>query len=185
MDREEGLRFLRAHQPLPPDTSLDEETVRGFDAVRDFFAANPDAECIPLFLNAFGDGMGFGTYQMCDDVFRAYPQSSLTPHLAAALSSPHRGVRWWAAHWAMDFTTPELVTPLVQVLANQEDDDAHYFCLAALKFIWKEHGTTEALTALQRRAETETDPDRIELLREALSASMSADRGGYVQQNLV
>jgi hypothetical protein len=169
MDREEGLRFLRAHQPLPPDASLDEETIRRFDTVRTFFAANPDTECIPLFLNAFGEGSGFGIYQLCDDVFRAYPQSSLTPHLAAALSSPRRSVRYWAAHWAMEFSAPEFVAPLVQLLATQEDDDAHYYCLAALQFIWEEHSTAEALAALQRRAQTETDPDRMGLLREALS----------------
>jgi HEAT repeat protein len=171
MDREEALRFLRAHQPLPPEDLVDEATIREFDMVRAFFAANPDAECIPLFLNAFGDGMGLGVYQLCDDVFRAYPQSSLTPHLADALASPHRGVRWWAAHWAMHFSAPELVAPLVQVLATQEDDDAHYFCLAALQFIWEEHSTREALAALQRRARTETDPERMELLWDALSGT--------------
>ena len=171
MNREEALRFLCAHQPLPPDASLDEGTVQRFATVRDFFAANPDTACIPLLLNAFGDGSGFGTYQLCDDVFRAYPQSSLTPHLAAALTSPHRGVRYWAAHWAMEFSAPELVTPLVRMLARQEDDDAHYYCLAALQFIWEEHRTAEALTALRMRAQTETDPDRMELLREALSGA--------------
>ena len=169
MDREEALRFLRAHQPLPPDATLDEETIQRFDTVRDYFVKNPNVECIPLFLNAFGDGSGFGVYQICDDVLRAYPQSSLTLHLVDALSSPHRGVRYWAAHWTMEFSAPELVTPLVQVLARQEDDDAHYYCLAALQFIWEEHGTPEALAALQRHAQTETDPDRMELLREALS----------------
>lgn len=47
MDREEGLRFLRAHQPLPPDASLDEETIRRFDTVRAFFAANPEGTRSP------------------------------------------------------------------------------------------------------------------------------------------
>jgi hypothetical protein len=31
MDRKEAFRFLRAHQPLPADTSLDEETIGRFD----------------------------------------------------------------------------------------------------------------------------------------------------------
>ena len=171
MDREEAFRFLCTHQPLPPDTSLDEETIGRFDAVCKFLAANPDPECIPLVLNAFGEWDGFGVYQLCDDVLRAYPQSLLTPHLVAALSSPHRSVRYWAAHWAMQFTAPELVVPLVQLLASEDDDDAHYYCLAALQFIWEEHRTAQALVALRKCAEKETDPERMELLREALSGT--------------
>jgi hypothetical protein len=169
MNHEEAFRFLRTHQPLPPDTSLDEETIGRFHAVCKFLAANPDPECIPLVLNAFGEWGAFGVYQLCDDVLRAYPQSVLTPHLVAALSSPHRSVRYWAAHWTMQFTAPELVGPLVQLLASEDDDDSHYYCLSALQFIWEEHRTAEALVALRKRAETETDPDRMELLREALS----------------
>jgi hypothetical protein len=160
MDREEAFRFLRAHQPLPADDSVDEETNGRFYEVCKFFAANPDPECIPLVLNAFGERDGFGVYQCCDIVFRVYPQSLLTPHLVAALGSPHRSVRYWAAHWAMDFIAPELVEPLVQVLASQKDEDAHYYCLAALQFIWEEHRSAEALAVL---------PERMELLWEVLS----------------
>ena len=65
--RDEAIQFLKANQPLPNDDKL-EKDIEKFSEVKQFFVDNPDPECIPLFLNCFGDGGGFGLYQTIDDL---------------------------------------------------------------------------------------------------------------------
>ncbi len=170
MTKEDALAFLCQHQPLPDDEGLNEseQLIKEFDQVRQYFIGHPDPACIPLFLNAFSNSMGFGVYQLCDDVFRQFDQSLIIPHLKNALCSQHQGVRWWAAHWSIDFPSAELVAPLEQLLANPIDEDAHYFALATLACIWTEARNEQARDILEMRLEHETDPSRIELINEVL-----------------
>ncbi len=170
MTNEDALTFLRQHQPMPDDHVLihHENLIKTFDQVRRYFIAYPDPACIPLFLNAFGNGMGFGVYQLCDNVFHQFDQSLIIQHLKHALRNPHPGVRWWAAHWAVEYPSPELIAPLEQLLASDEDEDAHYLVLAALASLWQESRNEKAKGILEKRREIETDPERLELLTEVL-----------------
>jgi len=94
MTVDEGLAFLQTHQPMPDDTALSEELVRVYDEVRRLFIDHPDARCIPLFLTSFGDGDGFGVYQLVEDVLRHFSRDTVVPHLKKALTHGRRSIRY-------------------------------------------------------------------------------------------
>lgn len=173
MTKDEAIAFLRKHQPLPSDAEITQEQIDTFDEVRKYFTANPDPECIPLMLNAFGDGSGFGVYQVCDDVFRHFDQSQLTPHLSDALQSPHISVRNWAAEFAVQFGADELVGPLIRYLDSPIDAEGHFFALSALGFIWRESQNHEVLRYFVSRKQMETNSDLIVILNEVLEEATS------------
>lgn len=170
MTKEQAFEFLRQHQPMPEDNDLTEKLLTDFREIHHYFVQHPDPECIPLFLNSFSDSMGFGAFQLCGDIFQQYDISLVTSHLVDALRSNHKGVRWWAAHWAMELESEELIEPLAELLASNVDEDAHYFALSTLEFIWRNTGNEKAIAILEQRREVETDPERIELIDEALKA---------------
>jgi hypothetical protein len=62
MNIDEAITFLKNHQPMPSDVDLDKETINGYDEARKVFLFNRAPECVPLFLNSFGEGDGFGVY---------------------------------------------------------------------------------------------------------------------------
>ena len=68
MTKDEALYFLKSHQPMPGDENLSSELIGVYEEVRVFFKNNPDNRCIPLFLNSFGGKVGYGVYQMVDEV---------------------------------------------------------------------------------------------------------------------
>jgi len=152
MDSAEALAFLRAHQPMPPDDALEESLIEQFDTVRRYFIVHPDAACIPLLLGAFGDGMGFGVYQVCDDVLRPFSREQIAPHLAVALASTRASTRWWAAHWAMEFPHPSLFSAIRRLLLARaaEDEDARGFLIAALESLSNEYKLPDARELLRK-----------------------------------
>ena len=81
MTVEQGLAFLKAHQPMPDDTELSEALVRAYDDVRRLCIDHPDARCIPVLLTSFGDGDGCGVYQRVEDVLRHVRLETVVPHL--------------------------------------------------------------------------------------------------------
>ena len=169
MTKEEALYFLRQHQPMPDNEDEVLDLIKTFDDVRRYFIKNPDPECIPLFLNAFSNGMGYGVYQITDEAFRDFDASLVISHLKKALRSPYVGVRWWAAHWAVDYPSEELIDPLKELLNEEDVEDAHYHALMALEWIWKETGSQKALCIIKERGKIELDPERIDLIQEILS----------------
>lgn len=124
MDKDTALSFLSQHQPMPPDSELTEELLVQYDEIRKFCIENPDPECIPLFLNSFGEGTGFGVYQLVDDVLRQFHPKDIVMHLVKALRSSYHSVRGWAAQLAMQFPQPELMKPLEDILFNYDEDSA-------------------------------------------------------------
>ena len=151
MDGAGALAFLRAHQPMPPDDALEDSLIEQFDTVRKYLIAHPDPACIPLLLGAFGDGMGFGVYQVCDDVLRHFSTAQLAPHLALALASDRSSTRWWAAHWAMEFPHPSLFPELRRLLLMRapEDEDARGFLIDAVESLANEYQLGEARQLLE------------------------------------
>jgi HEAT repeat protein len=134
MNRAEAIQILQRHQPLPPDTSLSEEVITDFDAARRYFVAHPDPDAVPLFLNAFGDGSGFGVYQLVEDAIRPLPPATVLPHLIDALQSSRPSKRYWAAQIAVNFPDPALI-PVLAPLLFSADSDFRAAAATALMFI--------------------------------------------------
>jgi len=164
MTRDEALEFLRAHQPMPADETLDRETIDAYDEARKLFRADPDPECVPLFLNSFGEGSGFGIYQVVDEVIAKHPPSTVVPALLDSLTSPHPSVRHWSARIAVEFQDARLLEPLAALLA----DDLEDIRVAAVDAL-SQLGAPEAISAVRRHAEVETSPEVLEAIEDALS----------------
>ncbi len=167
MTKDEAIKFLEKNQPLPSDEGLSQDQVNTFAAIRKYIIEEPDPIFIPLMLNAFGNGSGFGVYQVCDDVFRKYPKEQIVPHLSVALQSPHWGVRYWASQWAMNFPDESLI-PILEKVANDEHEDCHYFAISSLESIWRVTGSQKALKIIENQRKIYSDPELIELIDEIL-----------------
>ena len=134
MTREEALQFLRDHQPMPGELELEQETISTFEDVRQYFLANPDKACIPLFLGAFAPDTGFGVYQMVEMIFWKFEPADVIPHLIAGIRGETPGARSWSAEIASGFPSPELIEPLTEALA-EGDPDLTDAAVIALSFI--------------------------------------------------
>ncbi|PLR77520.1 HEAT repeat domain-containing protein [Bacillus sp. V3-13] len=168
MNFKEAIRFLKAHQPMPDDKALSDEDIKQYDQVRKYFLNHPDPACIPLFLNSFGNGSGYGIYQLIEDTLLMYSDNEVVPHLIAALQSQHKGVRYWSSQIAASFADKKLIEPLSTLLFEQ-DPDIRYSAITALSQIddRKIYGILKS--ALKREDDTEV----IELIEDVLSEKES------------
>jgi hypothetical protein len=154
MTKEESLNFLRQYQPLPSDDQLSEQLITKFDEVRKYFIEHPDPEAIPLFLNSFGEGSGFGVYQLVEDVINKFPIELVLPHLTYALQSSNASVRYWSAQIAEFFPCGEIVKPLEQILLN-DDSDSRSAAITALSDI--EDSRVDDILRQAKEKEGDTD----------------------------
>jgi hypothetical protein len=118
----EALAFLEAHQPMPDDAELSQDLIEQYDEVRKFFLQNPDERCIGPLLASFGDGDGFGVYQLVEDVLKQFDKSKVVPHLKQGLHSSICGVRYWNAEIAANFPSGDLVADLSALLRDPDQD---------------------------------------------------------------
>ena len=122
MKKAEAITFLKKHQPLPDDNQIPKTVIEKYDEVRIYFLNNPDSECIPLLLNSFGEGDGYGIYPLVENVLRNFNPAEVTPYLKEGLSSKHRSVRYWCAQIAASFPSSDLIKPLAKVLSEGDFD---------------------------------------------------------------
>ena len=164
MTTEEALDFLRRNSPLPPDQELTDELAFQYDEVRKFFLRNPDPRSIPLLLNSYGDGSGFGMYQLIEDVIAQFSKEEVLPHLRSAIESPHDAVRFWSIQMAPTFIDESLVGPL---LLNLEHPSPFVRSAAAdaLSFVNEQF----VRDALHQRNRIETDPTAQLAIQSALA----------------
>jgi len=101
MNRNEALSFLRDHQPMPDDDDLTQEVIDKYDEVRKFFTAYPDKEVISLFLNSYGNGDGWGVYQLVEDVFYKCHRDDVVVEIKEILENPSiaDSVRYWVLRY--------------------------------------------------------------------------------------
>lgn len=122
MQTEQALDFLWRHQPMPPDNQIEDDLIKDYDEVQRYFQANPDVRCIPLFLHSFGEGSGFGLYQLVDEVLKPYPTETVLPHLFKALGSEIRSIQYWSADVAASFPDVSLLIPLGDLLHSSDPE---------------------------------------------------------------
>ena len=143
IETEAALDFLKQNQPMPDDDRLTEELITEYDEIRLFFIVNHDPRCIPLFLNSFGKGDGFGVYQLVEDVIAAYPVDWVVPCIDLALRSADPNIRYWCAQIAERFPVYDLIEPLQS--AMQREDEGSFFALISLEHI----GAPEAIASVR------------------------------------
>ncbi len=158
MDTTNAIRFLEMHQPLPPDTQLSEQTIKTFDEVRRHFTMNPEPKSVALMLNAFGEGDGFGVYQLVEDMLLRQDRDLVISSLEAALQSQHYGVRYWCANISAVFPSEKLVAPLLRLL-NETDHDMKIVALIAIE----QCGHWLPADALRSFSENEQDDELSEM----------------------
>ena len=159
MTAHEAMTFLRRHQPMPNDADLTSELIGEYDRVREYFLQHPTLECVPLFLNSFGEGGGMGVYQLVEDVIRLFAPVDVIPHLVRAMQSSRRGVRYWSTQIAALFPVPELM-PMLSTHLHDSDADTRYAAITALEQI----ENVAILGILKDALAQETDDDIRELL---------------------
>jgi hypothetical protein len=164
---EEALAFLASHQAIPENST--QPDVARFDEVRRYLALHPDPRALPLVLGVFADHMGWGIFQLFDEVLAKFSTPELTRHLRIALAAPNRGTRWWAAQWSLAFPSQDLTPELLRLLAQPGDEDAHYFVIATLGEICRKNFDPTVLQVLKARHETDADPERRDLLGELIT----------------
>jgi hypothetical protein len=131
MTTDEALAFLAIHQPMPPDTGLSEELVTRYDEVRRHLAEHPDPRAPGLLLGSFGDGSGFGVYQLVADVLRLHDRDAVVDALGEALRSDVPSVRAWALDVALEYPDDRLDV-LVRTGLESASRDDRYFAAAYL-----------------------------------------------------
>lgn len=161
MDKKDAIAFLKENQPLPDDGEKLENIISIFDDVRKYFLDNPDSECIPLFLNCFGKGSGYGVYQLIEDVIYKYNESDVVPHLKNALQSKYPSVRYWCAQIAERFESEDLIEGLINVY-DKGDIDAKCASLTALSGIENE----KVIALAKKTLKDETDEVLCEIAEE-------------------
>jgi hypothetical protein len=123
VNEREATAFLEAHQPMPLDSQLTEALATSFDLAVRALAGSTDPRAPSLILNSFGDGDGFGTYQLVDDVLRSLPRDRVIEALRESLRSPHTSVRSWSMDMALDYVDDSLVAPALELLTSGSVDE--------------------------------------------------------------
>lgn len=122
MDKEKALNFLKENQPMPNDKNLNKSIITMYDEVRKYFLANPDKECLPLFLNSFGEYNGMGVYQLVEDVILRFEHDEVVNYLLEALKSKYNGVKYWCAQISALFPDEKLINSLAELLNDSNED---------------------------------------------------------------
>lgn len=162
MDGNECIDYLKRNQPMPPDDEWDLKCVK-LDDVLNFISNSPLPEALPLLLNVFGEGSGFGVYQVVEFVIRKYQAEAVIPELQLALRSPTKSIVYWNAQIAESFPDERLIEPLSS-LVNSEDEDIQAASITALGQI-KSPKVLAILESLTRSSLTE---DLRELINDGL-----------------
>ncbi|WLD93032.1 HEAT repeat domain-containing protein [Alkalihalobacillus sp. AL-G] len=166
MNLNEAVDFLKENQPLPDDRVLEtnSEILEKFNEVRKYFLGNPNLICIPLFINSFGNGSGFGIYQLIEDVLLKYSPEQVIPHLIKGLNSEKYGIKYWSTQIASSFPDKKLIEPLAKLLTDKASD-VRYAAIVALAEI----DDKRALDLIKNAQKQEEDTEVLELIEEVIS----------------
>lgn len=124
MNTNEAINFLSKHQPMPADSVLTQEIIDQYDNVRKYFIQNPDIKAIPFFLRSFGDGNGWGVYQVVEDFFYRCPHDEVVFAIKTVLEDETipDSVRYWTTQTAAAFSDNILRKGISLSLASANED---------------------------------------------------------------
>ncbi|MFC1745784.1 HEAT repeat domain-containing protein [Candidatus Riflebacteria bacterium] len=164
MNKKDAITFLKENQPLPDDGEELDAIIEVFGEVQEYFLENPDPECVPLFLNCFGQGNGNGGYQLIEDVMVKHDRDIVIPHLKTALQSESASVRYWCAQIAERYDSEELIDGLFNVY-EKGDYDAKCASLTTLTVIKKK----KVIDFVKKVIDTEADEDLLEIAEDIVN----------------
>lgn len=164
MSIEEVLSFLRKHQPMPDDGAITNALIRKYDEIRVFLLDHYDERVVPLLLGSFGSGMGFGIYQLMDEVVRKYPADIVIPALDKELGKDSPGC-WWCLQMALDFSDRSLAHHFKRLLFSQSRDE-RFFAAANLEQIYG----SDDRDVVEKAFMAESDAEVKEILYRLLSS---------------
>lgn len=145
MTNDEALAFLKSNQPMPADKAGPPEIFRRYDEVREHFLSTSDDRCVPLFLGSFGEGSGFGIYQLVEDVLRRYPRKLVVDALRQHLGSKHQGVRNWCLLLGVEYADRSLVPFFARSLRSDDPEER----------LWAAHCMQQVYVESEDRADVE------------------------------
>ncbi len=124
MDTEEALDFLSQNQPMPSDAILSQSEIDRYDEIRRYFIKNPDVRAISLFLRSYGDGDGWGVYQLVEDFFYQCNSDDVKKEIKNVLEdeSIPDSVRYWVTQVSAAFSDEMLRTGLEISLESENPD---------------------------------------------------------------
>ncbi|AFI90491.1 hypothetical protein F6Q07_21435 [Pectobacterium parmentieri] len=106
MNTEEALDFLSQNQPMPSDALLSKEKIDRYDEIRQYFINNPDVRAISLFLRSYGEGDGWGVYQLVEDFFYQCDPDDVKKEIKIILEDKNipDSVRYWVTQVSAAFS---------------------------------------------------------------------------------
>ncbi|MBQ4069160.1 MAG: hypothetical protein IJC76_07895 [Lachnospiraceae bacterium] len=166
--KKEAVSFLKAHQPMPSDDELQENDIKKYAEIRDYFIKNPDEQCISLFLNSFGGKDGYGVYQMVEDVILMYDIEKVVPHLLKTFDSVYEGVKYWGIQISSNYPSEKFFEPLVDLLKS-EDEDIKFATITTLaRMALNNINKQQIINILKKEYEILLDEDIKEFIIEVL-----------------
>lgn len=110
MNTEEALDFLSKNQPMPADEYLTQSTIDTYDEARRHFIQHPDKKAIPLFLRSYGDGDGWGVYQLVEDFFYQCNPDDVKKEIKTILEDRTipKSIRYWVTQVSASFVDNSL-----------------------------------------------------------------------------
>jgi hypothetical protein len=159
----EAIRFFKSHQPMPPDKELSEELIAQYDEARRALELDPVPSSLPWLLRSFGEGSGFGVYQLVRDTLRAFQAEDVVQALADTLTSAVPSVRSWSMELALEYPDVRLVPHAIASLASPDRDTRFFAASYLVDLGWS---SPSIKSALIEAAHDEEDPDVRDVLLE-------------------
>jgi hypothetical protein len=155
MDNDVALSFLRNHQPMPDDETLDETLAREYEAVRKHFETVNDRRSVPLLLNSFGRGTGFGVYQLVEDALGYQDADAVRTALPSAIRSRNGGVRVWSIEIAVRYASRNVLDAIKEVW-SELDADRRFWAAKILRIAFSPSEDRDFLASILTN---ENDPE--------------------------
>lgn len=152
---------------MPSDETLTEDLIATYDEARRVLATGKDTRAVKLLLRSFGDGDGFGVYQLVDETLRAYPRDVVILGLAESLRSDVPSVRAWSMEMALDYPDERLIPQAIENLQSMDRDTRAF----AAYFLGRVAAHPAAHLALVKALDSEADEETRTAIEEALGSS--------------
>ncbi len=164
MNNNQAIEFLKNHQPMPPtksttpedsDSLCPDELMMEYDSVRKYFMEHPDEKAIPLFLNSFSFGDGYGVYQLVEDYLWLFPKETVTPYLVEAVASQSDSVQYWAVLFSSSYINDSYVLrdKIVELLEHGTSE-VKEACIVTLALL---ESSGDAISIFHNRLSNEQD----------------------------